>query len=411
MNAPKVPGPPAACPVTAGSPRGFDGPRIGLHAPEFANDPHGAYRDMRSRYRSLVPVDLAPEVPATLVIGYRSALQILNDPEHFPADPRRWQRTVPEDCPVLPILEWRPTGSRNAGPEFARYRQATIASIEGVDLYRLHAIVEQIAAPLIDSFRTVGKADLLSQYVFPLTFQVCCTLVGCPPEIGRMVATGMAAMFEGVDAEQGNRMVSEAMYELVKLKRSEPGNDVTSQLLRHESDLTDEEAVHQLITFYGAGIELQLNLVVNTLLLILTDERFGGSVLAGSLSTRDAIDEVLFNDPPLANYLVTYPRQPIFLDGVWLPADMPVLVGIAAANNDPAIRADDRIGNRSHLAFGAGQHACPAQSLAYLIAQDAIDQLLDVLPDMEPDGEPVWRPGPFHRALAALPVTFPVLAG
>ncbi len=364
---------------------------------------------MRDRFRTMVPVDLAPGVPATLVIGYRTALRILNDPEHFPADPRRWQRSVAEDCPVLPILEWRPTGSRNAGPEFARYRQATIDSIEGVDLYGLHAIVEQIALPLIEGFRNEGKADLLSQYVFPLTFQVCCALVGCPPEVGQMVATGMAAMFEGVDADKGNRMVSEAMYQLVTIKRAEPGNDVTSQLLRHNSALTDEEAVHQLITFYGAGIELQLNLVVNTLLLILTEDRFGGSVLGGSLSTRDALDEVLFNDPPLANYLVTYPRQPIFIDDVWLPADQPVLISIAAANNDPTIRADDRIGNRSHLAFGIGQHACPAQSLAYLIAQDAIDQLLDVLPDMSPDGDLVWRPGPFHRALTALPVTFPVV--
>ncbi|MFQ6325362.1 cytochrome P450, partial [Nocardia sp. CWNU-33] len=31
-------------------------------------------------------------------------------------------------------------------------------------------------------------------------------------------------------------------------------------------------------------------------------------------------------------------------------------------------------------------------------------------PEMRPDlptGEPVWRPGPFHRALTALPVAFP----
>ncbi|SLJ82401.1 Uncharacterised protein [Mycobacteroides abscessus subsp. abscessus] len=45
-----------------------------------------------------------------------------------------------------------------------------------------------------------------------------------------------------------------------------------------------------------------------------------------------------------------------------------------------------------------GQHACPAQSLAYLIAKDAIDQLLDALPEMRldlPDGKPNWRPGPF----------------
>ncbi|MBF6174901.1 cytochrome P450 [Nocardia blacklockiae] len=399
----------ATCPVAHGSPLDSDGPRVQLHSPEFALDPHAAYRAMRERFGSLAPVELAPGVPATLVLGYRTALQVLNDPEHFPADPRRWQQDVPADCPVLPIMEWRPTGSRNAGQEFARYRQATIASIEAVDLYGMHAIVEQIAQPLIDSFRADGEADLLSQYAFPLTFQVCCALVGCPPEIGQQVATGMAAMFEGTNAEQGNRMVNDAMRALVALKRTEPGNDVASMLLAHPAELDEEELVHQLVTFYGAGIELQLNLIVNTLLLIITEDRFGGTVLGGSMSTRDALDEVLFTDPPLANYCITYPRQPILLDDVWLPAHQPVLVSMAACNNDPAIRADDRTGNRSHLAFGIGQHACPARSLAYLIAQDAIDQLLDMLPDMRPalpGGEPTWRPGPFHRALAALPVTW-----
>ncbi|WP_280368536.1 cytochrome P450 [Nocardia wallacei] len=380
-----------------------------LHSPEFADDPHGAYREMRRRFGSLAPVELSPGVPATLVLGYRAALSVLNDPEHFPADPRRWQQDIPSDCPVLPIMEWRPTGSRNAGAEFARYRQATIASIEAVDLYGLHATVEQIALPLIDGFQADGKADLLSQYAFPLTFQVCCAMVGCPPEIGQQVATGMAAMFDGTNAEQGNRMVDDAMRRLVALKRAEPGNDVASMLLQHPSELDEDELVHQLVTFYGAGIELQLNLIVNTLLLIITDNRFGGTVLGGSLSTRDALDEVLFTDPPLANYCITYPRQPILVDDTWLPAHQPVLVSMAACNNDPAIRAVDRTGNRSHLAFGIGQHACPARSLAYLIAQDAIDQLLDMLPDMRPDlpgGEPAWRPGPFHRALAALPVTW-----
>ncbi len=146
------------------------------------------------------------------------------------------------------------------------------------------------------------------------------------------------------------------------------------------------------------------------MLLILTDDRFGESVLGGTLSTRDALDEVLFNDPPLANFLTTYPRQPILIDDVWLPAHQPILISMAGCNNDPAIQTEDHTGNRSHLAWGVGPHACPAQSLAYLVAQYAIDQLLDALPEMRPAipaGAPTWRPGPFHRALATLPVTFP----
>ncbi|MEU4343494.1 cytochrome P450 [Nocardia sp. NPDC023852] len=357
-----------------------------------------------------MPVELAAGVPATLVIGYSTAVRILNDPVHFPADPRAWQKNVPADCPILPLLEWRPTASRSAGADFTRYRQAITASIDAVDLYALHGTVEQIAIPLINSFCQNGGADLIRQYVFPLVFGAVNDLLGCPPEIGQRVAAATAAIVEGVDAENGNRMMYEALLELVTLKRAEPRSDITSHLLQHPAELDEMELVNHVAQVYGTGIEFLLNLIVNTLLLILTDDRFGDSVLGGNLSSRDALDEVLFNDPPLANLLITYPRQPILVDGVWLPAHQPVVISMAACNNDPTIRAEDQTGNRSHLAWGLGPHACPAQSLAYLIAQDAIDQLLDALPEMRLDpanGTPTWRPGPFHRALTALPVTFP----
>ncbi|MFG3614586.1 cytochrome P450 [Nocardia sp. NPDC047654] len=393
-----------------GSPIDTDGPRIPLYSAEFAADPHAAYREMRARYGSLAPVELAPDIPATLVIGYHAAVRIVNDPEHFPADPRAWQQDIAADCPVLPMMQWRPNALRNAGAEHARYRQANVAGLEKIDLYGLRDTVAQLATPLINSFCADGSADVVRQYAFPLSFAVLNAMLGCPAEIAQRAATGMAAIFEGVEAERGNKMLIDSLGELTLLKRAEPGDDITTRMLRHPAELSDTEMVHQLGTLYGAGIEPQQNLIVNTLLLILTDERFGGSVLGGSLSTRDALDEVLFNDPPMANFCFSFPKQPILIDDVWLPAHQPVVISIAACNTDPAIRAGQFAGNRAHLAFGGGPHACPANSLAYLIAQDAIDQLLDALPEIrlavEP-GELTWRPGPFHRALTALPIVFP----
>jgi cytochrome P450 len=194
------------------------------------------------------------------------------------------------------------------------------------------------------------------------------------------------------------------------MKRNAPDDDITSRLLAHPTGLDDVEMIHQLATLYGAGIEPQQNLIVNTLLLMMTDDRFAGAFLGGSLSTRGALDEVLFTDPPLANYCVSYPKQPILINGVWLPAHQPVVISMAGCNNDPAIGSGGYTDNRSHLAWGVGLHACPARSIAYLIAQDAIDQLLDALPEMQlavAAEDLSWRPGPFHRALVSLPVVFP----
>ena len=384
--------------------------RYPMYTPEFAADPYAAYAHMRQRHGALAPVSLHPQVPATLVIGYHTAVRILHDPERFPADPRIWQQTVPAHCPILPMLEHRPNALRSAGEAHARYRAPNVDAIDNVRPHVLQSTVQRIALPLINQICGAGGADLLTQYAHPLAFQVLNTILGCPPEIGQRVAEGMAAIFEGVNAEQGNAMLGQALAELVDLKRRHPGRDVTTDLVMHPVGLNDLELLHQLVTLYGAGIEPLTNSIANTLRLILSDERFSGDILRGSLSVRDALDELLFVDPPLANFCVSYPQIPVEVDGVLLPAHQPVVISMAACNNDPAIASSHFSGNRSHLTWSAGPHVCPAQSLAYMVTQVAIEQLLDALPEMElavPVEQLTYRPGPFHRSLTGLPVLFP----
>lgn len=387
-------------------------PRVPLYSEEFAADPHAAYRRMRSRYGTMVPVEIWPGVPATLVLGYRTAVRILNDPEHFSADPRPWQKLVPKDLPILPMVEWRPNALRSNGIEHARYRAATNDALAGVDLHALHTIVERAAVPIVNSFCADGSADVISQYILPLVFSVLNEVLGCPADIGQRVAMASAAMFEGVDTDEVNAMLDDALLELTRLKRAVPGDDVATRLVQHSADLSDEEMIHQLVTCYAAGIEPPQNLIANTLLLMLTDVRFTENSLGFAPPTGAALDEILATDPPLANYCITYPRQPILIDEVWLPANQPVITSMAACNNDPEMNNGQYAGNGWNLGWGAGPHACPqhGRSAAYQIARDAIDQLLDALPELRlavPADELVWRPGPFHRALASLPVRFP----
>ncbi|WP_063063411.1 cytochrome P450 [Nocardia violaceofusca] len=397
-----------SCPVPRRVPSNENGLRTPIYTAEFAADPYRVYRELRARYGALAPVELAPGVPATLVIGYETARRILNDPDHFPADPRVWQRDIPADCPVLPLMEWRPNAFRSAGADHARYRVPTVEALNAFDLFSLHSTVERIAVPLINEFCETGAAELIGQYAYPLTFEVVNTMLGCPADIGRRVAEGMASIFDGSDTDEADAMLVAALADLIAYKRKEPGDDITTRLLRHPVGLDDAELNSQLFSFYGAGIEPLQNLIVNTLSMLLTDERFAGGLLGGSLTTRAALDEVLFTDPPLSNMCTTFPRQPILIDGVWLPANEPVVISMAACNNDPTTGTGEYLDNNSHLSWSIGPHACPARSVAYLVAQDAIDQLVDALPEMTLGGaELTWRPGPFHRSLTALPVTFP----
>nr|WP_308212339.1 hypothetical protein [Nocardia zapadnayensis] len=76
-----------SCPVVHTAPELSTDPRVPIHTPEFAADPHRTYHRMRAEFGDLAPIELAPGVPATLVLGYHTAVRILHDTEHFPTAP------------------------------------------------------------------------------------------------------------------------------------------------------------------------------------------------------------------------------------------------------------------------------------------------------------------------------------
>jgi cytochrome P450 len=397
-------------PETAGCPVHPD--RTPLYGPDFSADPGRVYARMR-RHGSVAPVELAPGVPATLVLGYGAALDVLRDPGGFPKDSRRWQQRVPADCPVLPLMMYRPNCMYTDGEVHARLRQAVTDSLARIDPVDLRRHVERSADMLIARIGPLGEADLLREFATPLPLLVFNGLFGCPPELGERLAAGVQGIFDGVDAEKANAQLVQCTTELVALKRRQPGSDVASWLLAHPARLSDEEAMHQLLVLMGAGTEPEKNLIANGIRLLLSDHRFGGHLGGGTTSVEDALDEILWRDPPVANFAFHYPVESRDFEGVRLPADEPVVISFAAANTDPTMVSDHQAGNRAHLAWSAGPHACPATSQARLIAAVAIERLLDGLPEMElavPAHELTWRPGPFHRALTALPVRFPPVA-
>lgn len=404
--------PPPGCPPHAPAPAVER-----LYGPEFAADPMAAYARLRA-HGSAAPVEIAPGVRAWLVTRYEIALEVLRSPERFSKDPRRWRAladgTVPADSPVVPMMMYRPNALWTDGDEHSRLRGAIADSLGRVDPGALKGYVEHHADLLIDRFGPRGRADLRGEYGAVLPLLVFNQLFGCPPDTGDKLVEGVSGIFDAdADSDKANAVLTEGVAELVALKRRRPGPDVTSWLMEHPARLTDEEMMHQLVVLMGAGTEPQQNLICNGLRLLLSDDRFAGDLAGGSMPVEDAIDEVLWTDPPIANYAIHYPLQDLELGGTLLREGEPVVISLAAANTDPALSGDRRAGNRAHLAWSAGPHTCPAKSPARLIATIALEKLLDRLPDIEPEipAERLeWRQGPFHRALAALPVRFPPIS-
>jgi cytochrome P450 len=128
------------------------------------------------------------------------------------------------------------------------------------------------------------------------------------------------------------------------------------------------------------------------------------------------LNEVLWADTPTQNMAGRFAVRDTRLGGQHIKAGDLLILGLAAANTDPRVRPDadsyaDSGGNQAHMPFSNGEHRCPhaAQELAEVIAETAIEVLPDRLPDVTlavANEALVWRPSPWMRGLAALPVTF-----
>ncbi|MCX4659604.1 cytochrome P450 [Streptomyces uncialis] len=397
--------PPPGCPMHQG--------RTPLYGEEFAADPYGTYDRMRAQGPA-VPVELAPGVDATLVIQHEAALRVLQNPALFVRDSRRWRALnegrVPLDSPVLPMMYYRPNCLFSDGAEHLRLRKAATDSLNQLNMNRLTRDVERVADYLIDQFSERGGADLLRDYAKILPMLLFNQLFGCPADIGDRMTRGIAGIFDGgQDAIRANEELTSALLELVALKRRSPGEDVTTWMIQHHAGLTDEELKDQLVTMMAAGIEPQSSLICSAVLLLLNGSGTGHGRGTGLL-VEDALDNVLWNNSPLANYATHFPVQDIMLGDITLRANDPVVISFAAANTDPSL-TDARLtlSKGAHLAFGAGPHTCPAKSPARVIAIAAIERILNALPDLAlavPEEKLEWRPGPFHRALVSMPVHF-----
>ncbi|MBB2911589.1 cytochrome P450 [Streptosporangium becharense] len=402
-------GPPPGCPAHAGHQ-----PGAALYGPEFAADPGRTYDRLRA-YGPAAPVELAPGVHAVLVTGYHAALEVLGNPHIYSKDPRGWRALqtgeVPPDSAVIPMMGYRPNALFSDPPAHGRFRHAITDSLRRVDPHALRRSVTHGADRLIDAFAARGHADLLAEYAAIVPLLTFNRLFGQADAASDRLVTALAKMFEGGDgAAEGDALFTRYMVDLITLKRARPGADVTSWLMEHPARLTDEEMIHQCTLLIAAGTEPVQNLIGNALRLLLSDDRFAGSLSGGTMPVDAALEEVLWKDPPMANYAVHYPRYDVWLRGVPLRAGDPVVISLAAANTDPALDTTlSRAGNRAHLAFSAGPHACPAKAVARLIATVAIETLLDRVPDVAlavPADRLRWRPGPFQRALTALPARF-----
>jgi cytochrome P450 len=405
--------PPPGCPAHG---LGADGVQR-LYGPEATSDPTAMYEKLRAEHGPVAPVLLHGDLPAWLVLGHEENLAAMRNSSTYSRDSRLWtalrEGRVAADSPLLPMIAWQPLCMFADGEEHRRLRRAVIDGLGRFDRRGVRRYVTRFANKLIDSFAQDDRADLVGQFAEHLPMLVMTQLLGMPEEYGQQLVEAARDLMKGSEtALASNEFVVETLLQLVQRKKTEPGDDLASWLLQHDAGLTDDEVMQHLRLILIAANETTVNLIANTLKMVLTDRRFRANLSGGHMTLPDAVEQVLWDQPPLAVIPGRWAVGDTELAGRSIREGDMLLFALAAGNVDPRVRPDLATpvhGNRSHLSFSSGPHECPGQDLGRAIADTGIDVLLTRLPDVQlavAEEDLSWTSSWLSQHLAELPVTF-----
>ncbi|MDX3024942.1 cytochrome P450 family protein [Streptomyces acidiscabies] len=391
---------------------------VALHGAEHAANPQGSWAALRLHG----PVGIAeidPGVYVHVVTDPRAALDLLQDTSGiWSKDSRHWMRHVPPNSPIRPNVQWRHSLFFTDGAEHSHLRRVITDSLDLLDPRHVRDATLRFADQLLNRFAPTGEADLVGQYAEMLPPMILNALFGAPDEQAPQLHAVLKALMS-TDLKtkaDGEKELAVYLSTLIASKLARRGQDLISWFLVHPNGLTPENVGEQAVIAAGASFPTLTGLMSNATKLVLSDSRYRGTLTTGTLTVKAAIDEALWNDPPLAMNSLHFPRVDVELHGTLIKAGSPVMVSYAAVNTCPySGRPADgrRSGNRAHLAFAAGPHACPARKTALLIAATAIERLISYLPDITlavPRDQLRYHTGPFYRFPAALPCRFTPLA-
>ncbi|MBL7494917.1 cytochrome P450 [Frankia sp. CNm7] len=389
-----------------------------LYGDEFHRDPRRTYQRLRSRYGAVAPVLLDDDVPAWLVLGYRELHYVAGQPDLFSRDFRIWNAwdLAPADSPLHPRLAWTSTVISTDGAEHARYSTAVDDAVGAVDPFELAARCERIADRLINVFAGDGTADLISQYATQIPTAAGTTLLALPPAEAGPFSDDMNTLLAqgGTAAREVEARLRETVRAHAVARRVDPGADTLSQLATHPVALSDDEVFENLVMVFLMAQAKTAAWIGNTLRLMLTDPRFAVTLAGGRRSVAQALNDVLWEDPPSPNVLGRWATRAVQLGKAHVRRGDLVVLSVAAANTDPVVHPGPGAGagaRQAHLAFGSGAHRCPypAQDIAEVVARTAVEVLLDRLPDVAlalPADQLAWQSTVLLRHLTALPVVF-----
>jgi cytochrome P450 len=311
-------------------------------------------------------------------------------------------------------------------PDHTRLRGLVVKAFTARRVEDMRPRIQQIVDQALDRVAPQGRMDLIADFAFRLPVIVICEMLGIPKEEHELFFLGArtgARLLDPVplsraeidDANAGNLASAEYFRRLFELRRRQPGDDLTTQLVQAEEEgsmLSNEELTANIILLFGAGHETTVNLIGNGLLALHRNPDQLRLLQEKPALTVNAIEELLRYDSSVQLTGRTA-LEDVEIGGVPVAKGEGVLNLLGAANRDPAVYPDpDRLditrANIRPLSFGGGIHFCLGAQLARIEGEVAIATLLRRLPNLRLDDpeHPEWRQTFVLRGLNRLPASW-----
>jgi len=391
--------------------------------PAFIADPYPFYR----RLRETAPVFKTPQ-GLWLVTRYDDVTFALRD-KRFGKDfvgnlERRYGNLARMEEPAVASLGR--TMLVLDPPDHTRLRALVTKAFTARRVADMRPRIKALVDAQLDRVIDKGEMDVMRDLAHRLPVIVICDMLGIPEDHrapflagsnvnGRILEPVPMSREELDQANRNTQMAGAYFDQLCELRRREPRDDLTTELVRAEEagdKLTAEELRANIGLLFGAGHETTTNLIGNGLLALHRHRDQWERLKADPSLIPNAVEELLRYDSSV-QITGRVTNAEVEIGGVTLGATENVIALLGAANHDPAQYQDpDRLdvgrANVRPLSFGGGIHYCLGAQLARLEAELVFTALVERLPNIElPEKDaPAWRRSFTLRGLSKLPAVW-----
>jgi cytochrome P450 len=288
----------------------------------------------------------------------------------------------------------------NDGEQHGPCKQAVQTSLQSVEVRSTTELGRKWARFLLDGSGQLAASRRLQDFAFHLSVYVIASLLSVPQEELHHTALWVREYVRGLapastlsQVKQGkvaSRHLLDLFRSLLSTHQAEPANSLLAGLAWEAKRAGCEETegiVANGIGFLTQAYEATAGLIGNTVVTLASHRSVSEQVAADTGLLPLVIEEVLRYDPPAQNTR-RFLAQNGHVAGQAMQEGEVILVVLAAANRDPSLnpnpeRFDMFRRDRRMFTFGAGPHSCPGETLAALIAQAGVEQLMASGADLE----------------------------